>query len=99
MSGTSRLVALIFEEDVQSPDLTPVVSAGHARREGALKPAHSAILMLIQERDYEEAMTYRKTFDTEIYESNFNEEAEKAAQKAAENPEIAEAVQAEFKVE
>lgn len=45
----------------------------------ALRPAHSAILMLIQEQDYEGAMAYLKTFDTKIYESKFSQEAEEAA--------------------
>ena len=65
----------------------------------ALRPAHSAILMLIQDQDYEGAMAYLKTFDARIYESEFSQEAEKATQKAAENPEIARAVEAEFQVE
>jgi uncharacterized membrane protein len=65
----------------------------------ALKPSTSALLILIREEDYDDALAYLKTFDTKIYEAELGEEAEEAVVKAAENPEIAKAVEVEFGAE
>ncbi len=66
---------------------------------GALKPSTSALLILIREEDYDDALAYLKTFDTKIYEAELGEEVEDAVVKAAENRELAEAVEAEFGAE
>lgn len=65
----------------------------------ALKPSTSALLILIREEDYDDALAYLKTFDAKIYEAELGEEAEEAVVKAAENPEIAKAVDVEFGAE
>ena len=61
----------------------------------ALKPTTSALLMLIQEEDYDDAMAYLRTFDTKIYEAELDEGTEKMVIKAAENRDVAQAVGAE----
>jgi uncharacterized membrane protein len=65
----------------------------------ALKPSTSALLMLIPDEDYDDALAYLKTFDTKVYEAELGEEVEEAVVKAAENPEIAKAVDVEFGAE
>lgn len=65
----------------------------------ALKPSTSALLILIREEDYDDAMAYLRTFDTKIYEAELGEEAEEAMVKAAENRDIAEAIEAEVDAE
>jgi len=61
----------------------------------ALKPTTSALLMLIQEEDYDDAMAYLRTFDAKIYEAELDEEAENMVIEAAENRDVAQAVGAE----
>ncbi len=62
----------------------------------SLKPKTSAILMLVSEEDYEETIGYLKTFDAKIHEADFDEETQRAVEKAAENREIADAVEEEY---
>ncbi len=66
---------------------------------GALKLSTSALLILIREEDYDDALAYLKTFDTKIYETELGEETEEAVVKAAENRDVAAAVEAEFGAE
>ena len=49
-----------------------------------------------QEEDYEETIVYLKTFDAKIHEADFDEETQRAVEKAAENREIADAVEEEY---
>ncbi len=61
-----------------------------------LKPGRSALLLLIGEEDYDRAITYLKTFDTEIHEAVLDEEVEEAVEKAIENEEVAKAAEDKF---
>ena len=63
----------------------------------SLRPTRSAILMLVPVSDYDNAMAYLKTYDTKIYEADFSEETHAAVKKAAEDPKVADAVEAEYK--
>lgn len=62
----------------------------------SLKPGRSALLLLIGEEDYERAITYLKTFDTEIHEADLDEEVEEAVEKALEDKDVAQAAEEKF---
>jgi uncharacterized membrane protein len=59
----------------------------------------SAIFILIDEAMYEPAVAYLKTFDAEIFESDFHTDTEEAVDKAVDNEEVAKAVQAHMSEE
>lgn len=59
----------------------------------------SAVLVMVQDKDAEDAIAYLETFDAEMHVTDLSEEAEMAAQKAAEHEEIAQAVQTEYSIE
>lgn len=70
------------------------------KRVGAkLERNHSAVLVMVSDDIADRAVAYLKTYDTEVIVSDLNEEAAKAAEKAAENEAVARAVQAEYQIE
>jgi uncharacterized membrane protein len=56
----------------------------------------SAVLILVKDEDAERAVAYLRTFDADMHVTDLSKETEEAADKAAENEEIAQAVEAEF---
>jgi len=58
----------------------------------AMKPMSSAIFLVIKEEDYEKSIAYLKSFDTKIFESEFDEEAGQAMEDAMENEDVAKVV-------
>lgn len=65
----------------------------------ALLPGRSAVLILLDEADYEPAMRYLRTYETDIYEADFSEEAQVAISKVSEHGEIIKAVGAEYETD
>ena len=62
----------------------------------ALGKTDSAVLILIQEEDYDEAITYLRSYEAEIYEADISTEAEAALHKVAEDKEVTKAVDDEY---
>jgi len=62
----------------------------------ALRRNRSAVLLLIDDKDYERSIAYLRSFDAEIYEGNVSDGAVEAVEKAAEHPELAKAVKDEY---
>jgi uncharacterized membrane protein len=62
----------------------------------SLGQTDSAVLILIREEDYEDAIAYLKSFETEIYEADISAEAEATLHKAVENDKVAKTVEAEY---
>jgi uncharacterized membrane protein len=61
-----------------------------------LTPLTSAILILIKPEDYERSIAYLRTFDTKIFEADFDDGAIEALRKVAEDEQIAKATKAHF---
>ena len=62
----------------------------------AMQRRSSAVMIMLDEADYDRSIAYLRTFDTEIYEADVSEEAQSAMSKVAENKQVADAVVAEF---
>jgi uncharacterized membrane protein len=62
----------------------------------AMRPRTSALFLLIKEQDYDQAIAYLRTFETEIFESELSEAAEEAVNEALEDEEVARAVESDM---
>ena len=56
----------------------------------------SAILLLIDDKDYERSIAYLRSFDAEIYEGNVSDGTIEAVEKAAQHPQLAKAVEGQY---
>jgi uncharacterized membrane protein len=56
----------------------------------------SAILLLIDEKDYDRSMAYLRSFDAKIYEANVSEGAVEALTEASDHPHVAQAMKDEY---
>jgi uncharacterized membrane protein len=56
----------------------------------------SAILLLVDDKDYERSMAYLRSFDAKIYEGNVSEGAVETLEEAADHPQVAQAVEDEY---
>lgn len=64
-----------------------------------LSPNRSAVLIAVDDEIAERAIAYLETFDTEMHVADMSDLAREAAEKAADNEAVAEAVQSEFKID
>jgi uncharacterized membrane protein len=64
-----------------------------------LRLNHSAVIVLVKDEDAPGAIEYLQTFDTELHVADLSEATAAAAEKAAENEGVANAVQSEFEIE
>jgi uncharacterized membrane protein len=64
-----------------------------------LRLNHSAVLVLVKDEDAPGAIEYLQTFDTELHVTDFSEATQEAAEKAAENDGVANAVEGQFEIE
>jgi uncharacterized membrane protein len=56
----------------------------------------SAILLLIDEKDYERSIAYLRSFDARIYEGNVSDGAVETLEEAADHPQVARVVEDEY---
>ena len=64
-----------------------------------LRLNHSAVIVLVKDEDAPGAIEYLQTFDTELHVTDFGEATKEAAEKAAENDGVANAVEGHFEIE
>lgn len=59
----------------------------------ALRPGRSAILLLVDDKDYERSAAYLRSFEADFYEADVKDGAIEAIREAAENPDVQKAHQ------